>query len=221
MKKNRFYLQNKSYPKLDNYSIKISESEKLEILVDIGSCKGDFMNKYRNNFAECFAFEASYENAALINNRIYSENWDNCAVFNLAVSDTTGEIITLMGADSADAGSNSIIGGSTHNSKKQNVYSIKFDDIFTFLGIEQIDLLKMDCEGCEYKALENADLSKVKIICMELHCWEGIEDKKQTLAKKILETHYDVNQDKYSLDLPAPDLFGNSHSVCTFIRRDL
>jgi|14BtaG_2_1085337.scaffolds.fasta_scaffold06021_2 FkbM family methyltransferase len=207
--KNRFYLENSTYPIVDTYKFSISDNpEDNAILVDIGSCRGDFLALHKDKFAECFAFEASYENASLINKRIYEENWENCAVFNLAVSDKTGDIVSLKKADSGDAGSNSIIGGSTHNGLSQNAYTIKFNDIFEFLQIEEIDLLKMDCEGCEYVALGDADLSNIKIICMELHNWEGFTDELPKLKNKILITH-DIYHEK-----------GGGHQIITFVRKE-
>ena len=183
--------------------------EKLNFLVDIGSCKGDFMRAYKDKFIECFAFEASYENASLINKTIVDEHWENCAVFNLAVCDKTGEVITLHASDCGDSGSNSILGGSTHNKNKQNVFTISIDDIFKLLDIEEIDMLKMDCEGCEYSSLLTSDLSRIKILCMELHRWENVENKFDLLKSHILKTH-----DVYSS-------YTNGHEVVTYIRKDL
>ena len=42
----------------------------------------------------------------------------------------------------------------------------------------------MDCEGCEYLALGDADLSNIKIICMELHSWEGLTDELSKVEKQ-------------------------------------
>lgn len=187
--KNRFYLGNTSHPPLDTYQIPDILSPNNSVLVDIGSCRGDFMDAYRDKFQECFAFEASYENASFINKRIVEENWENCVVFNLAVCGKSKEFIDLLSSDSGDAGSNSVLGGSTHRNTKQRAYTIDFNDIFEFLNVDKIDLLKMDCEGCEYLSLFDARLENVKIICMELHHWENFVDQKEKLKNHILKTH--------------------------------
>ena len=55
---------------------------------------------------------------------------------------------------------------------KETVESTKLKDIIDKFGGEQIGVLKMDCEGCEYSVLANLDqdyYSKIDSIIMEYH----------------------------------------------------
>lgn len=186
MNRFRTLYENFTFPKVDNYHL--PDDIKGDVLVDIGGCKGEFTETYKDKFNECFIFEASYENSSFINKKILEDEWTNTSVFNLAVSDITGDIVKLY-ANNRDRGSGSIIGGSTHTGNYTNVFTIDFNNIFNFLGIEQIDLLKIDCEGGEYKFLPSSNLEKVNMICIELHAWEGYADKIDDLQNHILTTH--------------------------------
>lgn len=186
MNKFRSLYDNYTFPPVDNYVI--PENIGNNVLVDIGGCKGEFTENNRNKFSECFIFEASYENASHINKTILEKNWTNTAVFNLAVSDKTGQILKLYQNEN-DRGSGSTIGGSTHQEKYTNVYSIAFNDILSFLDIKNIDLLKIDCEGAEHIFLPTSNLESVDVICLELHDWEGYSDNVVNIENHILKTH--------------------------------
>ncbi len=70
---------------------------------------------------------------------------------------------------------------STH-SVKINVPSITFSEIFQKHKLEQIDFLKMDCEGSEFDIIYNTDpilLKRIKKMMVEVHDIEG--DKKNNV----------------------------------------
>ena len=215
--KNRFYLGNSAYPDLDNYKVPFDSRQSLwgEVMVDVGSCKGDFLKKHHERFTECFAFEASYENAIYIAQRIQEEEWNNCVVFNHAVAGKTGEIRTLYACDSKDRGSSSIIGGSSHNGNQHNVLTINYEDIFKFLNVEEISLLKVDCEGCEYEFLLNVDLTKVNVMCLEIHDWEGKSDLQESLINHIEKTHETFHSQEV-----AQTADGKYHGIKVYKRRE-
>lgn len=105
---NRFYLGNlPTYPDLGSYLVPDGITKK--IMVDMGSCGGEFLLKYADQFEECFAFEASYENFINIVESLKKNHLDNCAVFNLAAADVSGPFMKLNKAPSGERGSSSFI----------------------------------------------------------------------------------------------------------------
>ena len=68
---------------------------------------------------------------------------------------------------------------------KEIVESTTLKDIIDKFGGEQIDILKMDCEGCEYSVLANLDqgsYSKIETIIMEYH--NGLKNLPEKLKSK-------------------------------------
>ena len=67
---------------------------------------------------------------------------------------------------------------------KETVESTTLKDIIDKFGREQIGILKMDCEGCEYSVLANLDqdyYSKIDSIIMEYH--NGLQNLPEILKK--------------------------------------
>jgi FkbM family methyltransferase len=65
--------------------------------------------------------------------------------------------------------------------QKIQVPGITLEDIIKQHGFERINILKLDCEGCEYDVLMNASdhvLSRIDYIVGEIHCsWEEFEKR--------------------------------------------
>lgn len=60
------------------------------------------------------------------------------------------------------------------------------DALFERLGIEQVDICKMDCEGAEVEALLAASdeaLRRIRFLCMEYHFQSGISDAEVLFAR--------------------------------------
>ena len=71
--------------------------------------------------------------------------------------------------------------------KLQNIDQITIDDIMQKFTIEKIDLLKIDCEGCEYDILFHSDgwLNKVSSIVLEVHESPEIKYNKDHLRQYL------------------------------------
>ena len=130
----------------------------------------------------------------------------------------TGEIRTLHADDSKDRGSSSIVPISSHNGNQQNVFTINYEDIFKFLNVEEISLLKVDCEGSEYEFLLNSDLTKVNVICIEIHNWEGKSHLQQSLIDHIEKTHETLSS-KDTAHANTPDGI-KCHTIKVYKRRE-
>ena len=74
---------------------------------------------------------------------------------------------------------------------KREINSISLKDIISQYNISKIDLLKMDCEGCEYEVLQNIDektISLIDNIILEFH--DGIKFLPDLLERKGYNVQY-------------------------------
>lgn len=65
---------------------------------------------------------------------------------------------------------------------EENVEAIRLKDVIDTFNEEQIDLLKLDCEGCEYAILRDLDkesFKKIRNLSMEFH--NGLQDLQEIL----------------------------------------
>jgi FkbM family methyltransferase len=78
---------------------------------------------------------------------------------------------------------------SGEEASKTEVNGIGLEDLFRDLMLEKIDLIKMDCEGCEYEVIAsigNDTFAKIKEIVLEFH------SKPSILVDKLLQNGFDV-----------------------------
>lgn len=105
----------------------------------------------------------------------------------LAVSGQGGEIVYLPKNSSPY---NKLVSeGTTDSTSLEPVTTISLAEIIDQNDIEQVDLLKMDCEGAEYEILMKAPkeaLTKIREIRMELH-------PSRVYARSDLVQHLEVN----------------------------
>lgn len=129
-------------------------------IVDIGASIGDFSVFCAVSFknAQCFCFEPTQNAFELCENNILLNNLtDKIRAYKLAVSDKGGKIIIGEGAYD----------------------SVTVEDIFLKHQINKCDLLKMDIEGAEYKALLNTPvniLRRINALAMECHIFDNGEN---------------------------------------------
>ena len=158
------------------YRLNYDSLDKNSIVVDLGGYKGqwasDIFSKYQSRV---FVFEpvAAYFN--FIKDRFKAN--PNISVFQLALGNRNISSEIFLNAD----GSSTIrkIGHS------ETIHFIKFDEKMTELGIEEIDLIKINIEGGEYELLEflieNGWVRKVKNIQVQFH--DFFPDAKERMKK--------------------------------------
>lgn len=90
------------------------------------------------------------------------------------------------------------------DSNVETVETITIPDLLEKFSIENIDLLKIDCEGCEYDLLLSSALwiQKVSSIVLEIHEAPEINFKKEQLIQ-----HLELNG--FTVDLYSERSFGN------------
>jgi len=149
------------------------------LILDIGANIGFFSVLMGRLYPEAtiFAFEPVEMNFAALNYNLGRNGVKNVIPFNFGVSDKTG-IQRIQSIHFWNPG------GSTLDNQQENwgydtfyvqTKSLKDTMQMLKLGNRSIDLLKLDCEGCEYFALDFADaftrdlLTRVKRLSGEVH----------------------------------------------------
>jgi hypothetical protein len=87
------------------------------------------------------------------------------------------------------------------------VRSVRLDTLIRRLGLDKVDLVKMDIEGAEYQVLTdpNLDLSKVENMVVEVHYRYGSRESweiMRALARhgfKIVPLYPDPNSNRFHL----------------------
>lgn len=150
-----------------------------KIVVDIGAHIGSFaVACAKRGASKIYCFEPDPENFELLAaNTSKSEIPENVsiALFDAAVVPATDEDFTLAvrRLTNHDFGTRNTGHVDVFGTADDGTVGITLKSILEQIG--DIDLLKIDCEGMEWALLEDADLSKVKVIEMELHDVSGVD----------------------------------------------
>jgi len=176
-----------SYPILENGNI----------AVDIGSNVGAFPLVNHSKFKKIFCFEPSYHSYHQILNNLKNNQISNVEVYNLGLSDKSGQILQLRKHISNLSGCASTVisekFGWNNTEEYESVLSINLPDLYQLLQIEYIDYLKIDCEGSEHLILIDQDLSKIKYLAIELHV--QLEEK-MLEVRQYLEKYFTKVREK-------------------------
>ena len=160
--------------------------EENDVVIDIGFNYGLFsMVSLKNNPSKIIAFEP---NPKLVSNYQKFFNHEKIELYQKAVSHKTGK--TLF--KEAHSSGMSTIMGDVNTNNIDNTYEVELVNFYQFLqenNINQIDYLKVDCEGAEYDIFDSIPneylTNQVKKIALEFH--HKFEDKKvQKLYNKIV-----------------------------------
>lgn len=158
-------------------------------IIDVGMSNGDSSIYFAKEGAK-HVIGIEPDNTSLllaVKNIRASKVDDKVTILNKAVSNDDGNIKLIVynkhpNANSIDSGNMVSIEDTKH---EEVVDSLKLNDIIDMFNGEQIYLLKMDCEGCEYSVLKNLDANsykKIDSIIMEYH--NGLQ-----FLKNILESN--------------------------------
>jgi len=169
----------------------VKPNRKFEVCVDVGANIGGFCTLYPDKFNRTIAIEPNKFAVKIL--REIVEEWElsNIVVFNYAVSDKKFETINLYSGDEKGDWANfRTEKSSSPNLKKiDEVLTVDLEEVFKLSDTDYIDMLKIDCEGAEYKFLYKKDLSNIGVIAGEIHPGILGEENLKNLWHHITDTH--------------------------------
>ena len=153
-----------------------------ETVIDIGAHIGCFTILAAKTGARVFSYEPFPSNFAALEHNVKLNNFGNVKVFNIAISGKRDNRALFLADNPAHTSSHSLhpshfasCSQTSYGKKKLEVPCITLDDIILENNLDRIDLLKIDCEGCEYEILYGASvetLAKTKAIIIECEVFE-------------------------------------------------
>lgn len=142
-------------------------------IIDVGANSGDSAMFFASKGAKVIAFEPvkEYYEMALKNLELNPDLKENIKIYNKGVSYKKGKI-------SIDS-MNSVSSYITENDS----YDVEIISLSDILQNVEPDLLKMDCEGCEFEIIENSDLSVFNELIFEYHSKIAGKDHEKIINK--------------------------------------
>tara|TARA_R110002051_G_scaffold32786_4_gene73973 strand:- start:25105 stop:25878 length:774 start_codon:yes stop_codon:yes gene_type:complete len=172
-----------SYP-MGDFSI-LDPSFNMKTCVDIGASIGGFSIVASNYFEKVLAFEPSRASFTTALQNCHA----NIDLYNVAVSNRTGDVVDLTCQVCPTTGkfhghNASIVWGL--GDEKERAITIDLEKIYELADTDFIDYLKVDCEGSEWDILLYQDLSRVGLICAEIHGPPKGKGNFKTLRTKLI-----------------------------------
>ena len=156
------------------------------IVLDLGGYKGDFAYEINKRYG-CYVYV--FEPVKSFYNYCVDRFKNNTKIknFNCGLSDSTGTAFI----SNEDTGS-SILKNNTEDCEKINL--VQFKEQTDILGIEKIDLLKINVEGAEFLILphlfETDLIKKINHIQIQFHnFYTDAEKLRRGIREKLAETH--------------------------------
>lgn len=154
------------------YSKFLPEKTKVKTIVDIGANVGAsiFFWKYLYPDSAIYAFEPEPSNFLILKKN--TEALSDVHIFNEALGDKAGSIEMIHSPNSANSGGWSIYQRGAKGDEQRVLVPIKISGSrLAELGIEAIDILKVDTEGAEKIIIQGlgALIDRVDYLCGELH----------------------------------------------------
>jgi FkbM family methyltransferase len=138
-------------------------------VIDLGSCLGEFISELNNKFniEKSILVEANPTNFEKLpkNNKFIS--------LNKAVYIESNKILLFKEDTSSPYNGSAVLNHFPNTAKEHKISTISLKDLINLMDVKgNIDILKIDIEGCEYPVLENIsdeDILKFNQVTVEFH----------------------------------------------------
>jgi FkbM family methyltransferase len=170
-------------------------------IVDIGAGLGDFTVLAASACPDglVHAYEPHSQSFDLLKHNLTLNQIDRVACYNEAAGVAAQRLRPEH--EGGDAVSTSFVKASGKTSGKSSVPSVNLNQILARLPGEKCDLMKIDCEGCEFEFLMKADresLSKIRRLTIEAH--DGyFSFAAEDLTAHLVENGFTVSQEPNSV----------------------
>lgn len=167
-------------------------------VIDIGASTADSSIYFAIKGArEVYAVEPMKESFDIALYNVQLNNLESKVhLINAALSSKPGRVDLIVSSQNPNANSISptetVKRGGINFDSKRVINSISLRDIVSQYNLSKIDLLKMDCEGCEYEVIQSIDektISLIDNIILEFH--DGVKFLANFLEKQGYNVKYD------------------------------
>lgn len=178
---------------INEYKIKGFEILDNDIIIDIGGHIGLFAlyASVMSPKGKIISVEPHPQNFLLLKENITENNLNNIVLVNKAISDSNKNIELFI--DTFDDSAHSIYDNGRNSIQ---IKGITLEEIMNNNQISKCDMLKIDCEGAEFKIIESlsdSDLLKIDKLCLEYHLNENDIASLGSLKKRLKKMNYYVN----------------------------
>jgi FkbM family methyltransferase len=182
---------------IGNIPSKVFQNKERPTIIDIGANVGYFSLSIFARFpkASVYSFEPHPYCFKVLSD--YKETFANYNfnIFEQAVSNADDKITLFITDHEEFTTTSSIFDNNNKATKKISVDAIKLEYFILQQKLEEIDLLKLDCEGSEYAILYNLPkefFSKITAFSIETHSGNAANENLNSLRKFIGDQGYKV-----------------------------
>jgi FkbM family methyltransferase len=164
-------------------------------IIDVGGHLGFFslLAGLLNTKTPIYTYEPHIGNFELLKENLKLNRIKNVSPKQTAVSDQAGDIKLQISAEDLN---HSIVHAIEPTGETQTVHATTLEKIFQKNRIVKCDLLKLDCEGSEFKIISNSPkevFKKIDNIFLEYHDWAGAGHSSE-LKQTLINLGYKVEQ---------------------------
>lgn len=171
----------------DNYGFK-----EFDTIVDIGAHIGVFCTKFSDSSDKIYSYEPNSKSYDILKRNIELNQIENAKTFNKAVSSEDGEIELYTNTNSL----RSSIEIKEDEKPSESIKKASLESIVKKRDLNGNTLLKLDCEGSEFKIIMETKkeiLNAFDAIFLE---WHGDAGEPENLKEKLEKSGFSLEEDK-------------------------